>query len=566
MLAWASSIGAHNTRNARVTHIITSGGGFLCIPNDKRDEFEEQYARESVYADRSVTTLSELPSDGVFPMFFKINNLNKTGLTRDNMLQICTIVVGVLRLYYPDNTATSIFESTVFPASSAGFSLVFRSLFVNKGEALQLRHTLVYELDGRLGCSEYPWSGAVAREVYVTGMEMYGSGRSVSCAECSSVQPVSGAEQGALHELEKMYTELRRKIQPIKGFAYGSVSNIRTVESKSQEFNQLYLRLLELRGVQTCKLCIGTGTHWEKNQSSLHAVALDGSGKECPTATELLTGIEVIRYTTVRAPPGQASTPGFSRPIDTPVCPPAGTADMLREGGYLRKGTPASLFIEATNSDVYMDDHVGILGWKMDNEVTDPGTVDSIQTFIRTRMGRIDGNKHYANVRVKNVFALVDKKKPYQKSGERIIRSMIKYTNGEVAEPKAKFFFKKLWVRVQGQGSCFCANRVPHARHESNSVYFEMGPNKCQARCFCTDDTLGTSGKMCREYSTGSARSLPDKLLALFTPLDGNSGPIVLPAVPIGAVKKPRILGRNGKEVSEETQRKCDFWDSMIAK
>lgn len=142
MLTWASSIGAHNTRDARVTHII-SGGGFLCIPNDKHGEFEEHYARESVYSHRGVTTLSELPSDGVFPMFLLINNLNKTGLTKDGMLQICTIVVGVLRLYYPDNTATSIFESTAYPASSTGFGLVFRGLFVTEEEALQLRHTIV---------------------------------------------------------------------------------------------------------------------------------------------------------------------------------------------------------------------------------------------------------------------------------------------------------------------------------------------------------------------------------------------------------------------------------------
>lgn len=263
------------------------------------------------------------------------------------MLEICTVVVGVLRrYYYPDHTVTSAFESVAFPASSTqvemdgstwtkrGFGLVFRSLFVTEEEALQLRHPVVYELNewlGSLGCSEYPWSGAIAREVCTTGMGMYGSGRSVSCTKCSSAQPVSGAEQGTLNELEKKYTELHREIRPIKGFAYGSLSNMRTAESKSREFNQLYLRLMELRGVQTCTLCSGTGTHWEKPQSPLSTVALDDSGSECATAMELLTThLEVIRQTTTRAPVNQESASGFSRPIEIPEFPPASTADQLR--------------------------------------------------------------------------------------------------------------------------------------------------------------------------------------------------------------------------------------------
>lgn len=235
MLPWASSIGAHNTRDAHITHIITSGGGFLSIPDDKHDEFEEQYAKESVCADRSVT-LSEVPSS-VFPMFLKINHLNKDGLTKDGMLKICSVVAGVLSRYYPDTT-TSTLESVAFPASSVeveidgstwterGFGLVFRNLFVTKEAALQLRHTVVCELDGQmgsLGCSEYQWSNAIAREVYTTGMEMYGPGRSVSCTKCFPAQPVSGAEKQALKELEEKHVGQRKKIRPIKGFDYGSL-------------------------------------------------------------------------------------------------------------------------------------------------------------------------------------------------------------------------------------------------------------------------------------------------------------------------------------------------------
>lgn len=212
MLRWASSIGAYNTRDAGITHFITPGNGFLSIPDDKRHDFEEQYAAESVCTDRGVT-LSELPSDGVFPMFFEIDHLNKAGLAKDEMMKICSILVGVLRRYYPKaQDESTFFESVAFPTCSThvemdgvtwtkrGFGIVFRNLFVTEEVALQLRHTAVCELDGQLGglqCPKYQWSDAVAREVYVMGMEMYGPGRSVSCTECLPPQPVIGDSKAA---------------------------------------------------------------------------------------------------------------------------------------------------------------------------------------------------------------------------------------------------------------------------------------------------------------------------------------------------------------------------------
>lgn len=87
-------------------------------------------------------------------------------------------------MYYSDHgMGSAVFEAVSFPNVSEevvmkestwtkrGFSLVFRHLYVTEEDALQLRHTVVCELDGQIGslqCPEYhhQWSDAIAREVY----------------------------------------------------------------------------------------------------------------------------------------------------------------------------------------------------------------------------------------------------------------------------------------------------------------------------------------------------------------------------------------------------------------
>jgi len=178
--------------------------------------------------------------------------------------------------------------------------------------------------------------------------------------------------------------------------------------------------------------------------------------------------------------------------------------------------------------------------WKTTEEVTRTGTVQSIQAFIRTRMGRFDGNMQYANVWVKNVFAVTMRENVHQKRGEQIVQNVVNYNNGEADGAKEKHHLKKLWIRVQGEGSCFCGNFRGH--HESNSVYFEMGPRRCWQRCFCTDDTVRTSGKTCKDYSAsgGGGRELSNELLALFTTVITKSGSIpAMPPAPKGNPRKP---------------------------
>lgn len=148
-------------------------------------------------------------------MFFKFNHIE--GLTKDGMLKIGSVVVGVLRQYYPEPlVGSTTFESVAYPVSSDSFGLVFSKLFVTEEKALQIRYTVVCELDAQVGSlSEHLWSEIIAREVYTTGMEMYGSFRSVPCTGCSSPEPITGSEKGTLKELESAYISLRRNRRSI---------------------------------------------------------------------------------------------------------------------------------------------------------------------------------------------------------------------------------------------------------------------------------------------------------------------------------------------------------------
>jgi len=575
-----------------MTHVIASAGGFLSIADDKHHEFQEQYATEAQRDDTSFA-LSELPSDGVFPMFFQVNHLDKHGLTEEGRVQICKVVIGVLGRYYSDHgMGSTVFEAVSFPTSSEevvindsawtkrGFSLVFHNLFVTREDALQLRHTVVCELDGQIGsleCPKHQWSDAISREVYTIGMAMYGKIRSVPCTNCSNTEPMSGAEQGTLKELENKYVALRRKLRPMMsaGYDYGSLSNIDTIEVKSTQFNQVYLKLLELRSGYVCSFCSGSGRRTEKNQSPLTPIALDGCGSVCATTTDLLQsradGLEILRRTTIRAPSTQEKTPGFLKPIDTPACPSEATADLLRESGDLRKsrrGKTDDLFAEALNSDVYEEDFKSLLGWKgKEDQITHPLTVKTIQDFIRS-MGSVDGAKPYANVWVKGVYPEAKIKQVHVSSGMKIVKSIMEHGTGETYVPPKTLHLKKLWIRVQGRGSCYCMNRRGH--HESNSIYFEMGPGKCWQRCFCTDDTEGAFRKTCQKYNTvdRGGKDLPSNLLKLF-----NSDPAerlsasspAMPVVQLDGGAKRTVLLKNGKKarLSKKTQANVAQWDKL---
>lgn len=383
-------------------------------------------------------------------------------------------------------------------------------------------------------------------------MDMHGVRSSLPCTKCLSTESSTGAEKGTLKEAEIDFVSLRKKLRPMSsGFDHGSLANVHTVELKSQESSQAYLRLLKLRGAKTCTICAGKGRYLEKTRSPPPTIALDGGGRQCVTATALLGDcLEVIRKTTIRAPATQVITSGFSRPINLPICPPAG---LLRRSGHrrMKRGMTPALLHEATSSDVHIDDVVGLLQWEKDEEVTDPEIICHVKIYIRNRMGVVADQEHYPNVRVKSANAI----KRFRNLERKLWTGFLHLPTARLPNPRKKCRMKKLLIRVQGEGSWFYGNR---GFHETNSIYFDMGPDKCWQRWFCTDDITGTSHKICKDSSTGN-RGGVGLSIALSQHFRADSeSPRAAPVVPVSPIP---IKSRH---FVKTRRRKAFVWASFL--
>lgn len=544
-------MGAYN-RGHRQTHVLRSTDGFLSIDDDKHNEFQLRYCREHGTIAAKGLVLAEVPSD-VFPMFVQVAHVHKDGLTKDGMLKICGVIAGVLARYYTgEEPGSSMFESVIYQISSEDvnmdddtwtkrvFSLVFRNLFVDKAEALQMRHTIVQELDGQIGslpCSSHQWSSAISENVYTEGVIMCGQGCCVTCSECLHGTQTNDADIGVLQGMEQKYVAHRKKTHKrAAGFDYSSLRNESKTEMRSPLFREMHFKLRMFRQGRVCATCQGEGVQWNQNQSPLPTVALDGSGNEKASTTQHLTdssdGLEMdmVRMTSIRAPETTQKTSGYHRPVDTPTCPLRSTADNLRSSGILnmkRHGMTAPLFDEAACSDMYETDLSGLLALKGNKkERSNEETVQRIQRFIRNCMGKVGDDKPYKNILVKAVYADATITKQHVSSAMKAMHRASAAQSGQMYKAPDIFRLQKLWVRVQGQGSCYCGNIQGH--HASNTVYFEIGPTDCWQRCFCTDGTAGVinttvagvTSTTCAANNKNmrGGHALPKRLSALFSP------------------------------------------------
>ncbi|CAM9704089.1 unnamed protein product [Ectocarpus sp. 6 AP-2014] len=539
MLLWAKTMGAYN-RGHRQTHVIRSTDGFLSIDDDNHNEFQQRYCREHGTVAAKGLVLAEVPSN-VFPMFVQVEHVHNDGLTKEGMLQICSVIAGVLARYYIGNEAgSSLFESVSYQISSADvningdswtkrvFSLVFRNLFVDKAEALQMRHTIVQELDGQLGnlpCSTHQWSSAISENVYTEGVIMCGQGCCVTCTDCLHGTLTNDADIGVLEGMERKYVAHRKKTHKrAAGFDYSSLRNESKTEMRSPLFREMHFKLRVLRQGRTCATCQGEGARWEENQSPLPTVALCGRGNEDASTTQHLTdsgGLEMVRMTSIRAPETTQKNSGYHRPVDTPTCPSRSTADNLRASGILnikRHGMTAALFDEAASSDMYEMDLSSLLALKGNKkERSNKETVQRIQSFIRNCMGKVGDDKPYKNVLVKAVYAEASITKQHVNRAMMAMHRSAASQSGNMYEAPNIFRLQRLWVRVQGRGSCYCRNIEGH--HRCNTVYFEIGPDKCWQRCFCTDGTVGVTSTTCAANNKNmrGGHALTKRLAALFS-------------------------------------------------
>ncbi|CAM9307395.1 unnamed protein product [Ectocarpus sp. 8 AP-2014] len=578
MLRWAKFAHAYNVGD-RQTHVFRSAEGFLNVGDDKQHEFQKVYCEELPTSAATGVVVAEVPSD-MFPMFVQVAHVDKQGLTKDGMIKICGVIAGVLNRYYPDVViGSTLLEAVCFQNSSEEvtihdeswtkrvFSLVFRNLIVDEEQALQMRHTIVQELNGQLGslpCSYHQWSSAISNTVYMQGVVMYGQGHCATCPACLYGTQMTGSEAGSLQEMEREYIAYRKKVRRSgfrAGFDYSSLMNAGAMELASPRFREMHFKLNKLRQSRVCAICHGKGVQWKQNQSPLTTIALDGSGNECVETTKRLQEdtavVDIVRMTSVRAAATQQKNSGYVRPLDTPIYPSPSTADNLRAKGIMnmnKYGMTATLLDEVTHSDIYETDVLGLLAIKgKKEEKSNEDTVRRIERFIRHSMGTDGEDKMYKNVQVKSVFADVSIIKQRMTASMKAMSKRHAVATGHYYEPARQLHLHRLLVRVQGRGSCYCRNIGGY--HASNTVYFELGPDQCWQRCFCGDDTTGVTGTTCavaNENRRGGV-ALPKSLLGLFLPVPSAAAP-VMPQV--------ELPTRNNKHGKRKLSAMGQFWDA----
>lgn len=153
----------------------------------------------------------------------------------------------------------------------------------------------------------------------------------------------------------------------------------------------------------------------------------------------------------------------------------------------------------------------------------------------------------------------MSEKKVHDTLGREMFNRIPEASNHETIGPTKAYNMDKLWIRVRGDGPSFCGNR---GYHVSSSISFEMGPDKCWQRCFCSDDITGSSLKTCSEYSSGGQR-LSLALSKLFRLNSGSSKPDPVMSA-VHAEKKHRVLNDKGKRESKETKKKRTYWSQFV--
>lgn len=529
-------------------------GGNLYVSDDKYDEFLTVYADEISKGNKTLT-FSELRSNPVFRMYFDVDILDKERLTPEFVLLMVRTIQITLRRYYPASSkhlkcvvcTTQTKEVTVKTDVEAvenvenvenaeqevdevkqvkeetfiknGFHIIYPELRVNFEIALQLRYTIVSELEKVMGKREIesnPWSDIIDRAPYNNGLKMCGSVKIVACPMCKGEKRRSRKKPEVLLVLKKIQT-LRRRAFPRphdSNFDYRDVMTIEKDEFKNSELAQLYSEYQEHTGILMCMECGDKGWQLE-NRSYSPTHVLDGEGNLCEEDFEYLESDrhEAMRWTSIRCRNMDEITPGYAVPVGVPISPPdCNTKSMISYSQNLRK-ISEGLYREIVNSDMFENDARSIKVWK-GNEVRDADLLKKIEKEIRSLC------TNYENVDLKSVTEMNVAKSSdngnicfnvagkTRKKGSKTSASVIENLSGnnkvQVKKEKVIQVVKRFAVRVSGEGSTFCLNKG--AEHTSNTCYFWITPDGISQKCFSRKDRIGLNGVTCQKFTSRPAK------------------------------------------------------------
>ena len=517
MFTWLNKNNFINNNEIPRTHTLMSGG-IIGIPEENYGTFLELYAKEVKMNHKSLT-FSEMRSDPVFKMYFDVDILDHLVLGKDFALQMTKVIQNVVSSYYPiDLREKEVFQCVVCSTKHKdvnidgvdliknGFHIIMPYLLVNLEKSLQMRHTIVVELEKTMGkrpedCNI--WSDVIDRAVYANGLKMCGSVKKVRCSKCKK-------QQDNYQESKKVIMDeiiaLRKKICPRKEeFNYGDISDIHPDEYKDSEFGRLRSNYIELTGYNSCPICHNTGRHLE-DRMYMPTFVLDAGGEieESLTAQLSRETNEAIKMTSIRAMSSDDNTPGYNLPKGVPIAPTETSSANLRNMGTKMIKFGNRIHKEVVNGDMFLADATEICCWT-GPEMLDPIKLEAITKLLQTSVCNI-----YSSIHVKNVFesniAIPNKGKNSVCS--KMIASIANHNNGPVNKRVEIKVFRRFLVRVTGRGSDHCMNKGDS--HTNNSIYFLITPDYCHQMCFSRKDDIRSGGNTtCGKYKSNGVTISP---------------------------------------------------------
>lgn len=558
----------HNKANPR-THTIMSGG-CLYVAEDNYDEFLGIYAREIANGNKTLT-FSELRSSNVFRMYFDVDILDHRKLDEEFLLRLARSIQVTILKFFPGadqdsfrsvlcSTATKDVEvSEMVPPpqkpiglpykkkeedeeqdpeperivrkyTKNGYHILFPFLKVNLSTALQLRFSVVRDLEKTFGKREIavnPWADVIDKAPYYNGLKMCGSVKSVTCTDCKGKKK-NIRKKPAVREIVSKIRRIRRKLYPRRddpSFDYSNVTSIAKDEFKNEDLADLYSAYQEETGFLMCPKCGDKGTHLE-DRYYMPVAVLDSDGSVSGSDLDHLNDDmhELMRWTSIRCGSSEEATAGYAVPRGYPSPVPDRATGSLHVAGLALERLSPGIYREAVNSEMFTTDALGIRTWK-GREILDPEALALITKEVRMFDDR------YKELDVKQVFevkvvksymkpsistekgvsqaksktsavqkSLIKKKLKTRNSASatRAMTNIVMANGVSSATDRVLEMFSRVQVRVSGPGSTYCTNKGDE--HTTNSVYFWISQEGMAQKCFSRKDAVGVHGKTCKEF------------------------------------------------------------------
>jgi len=490
------------------THNLMSGGR-VAIPEDKIDEFYRLYAQD-VEAGNRTWTFSEIRSAHAFKLFFDLDIYDKDAPSEESLSSINAVIQRTVRQFYPEITDPVAFTMIVCGAGTAettkeetkcfktGIHLIFPLLVVDEAQALQIRYSTVYELEeefGRRSLTFNPW-GDVVDKLYRLGcgLRPIGSVKMLVCKSCKGTKQVDRSESEKCKALRKAIDLKRARFFKVSPADYENIDitdyNVLTkAERNDAELHKSVQKYLD-SSVGVCVTCFGKGRFHDTRFYTPIAVRDADSIRPDLLEDLLANTYEAVRQTSIRVDSDTQPTIGYTIPRNAPRPPTDDTSTkFLLIGGRF---SDPSLRSECISADMLKADAQILEKWTSGQDLSSPFNVSEVQRIIRGR------GAPYDHIVVKSLYAMLIAQEGKVRAADTV--------NG---------YIKRVFVRVTGVGSTFCQNKK--GCHNTNSIYFQFGPEWFHQKCFSRKTAVRAGGKSCGSFQ-GPAQKVPTELRAILFP------------------------------------------------